>query len=137
MHEQEQALRELVKQMEDAWNAGDAAGFAAPFTDAATFIHIYGGQIDGRPAIEQAHRFIFGGIYRDSRNQYTVRSVRFLRPDVAMVLVEARLQFRENGEAREIQARPTMIAVRNDGRWAVEAFQNTRISEMPAAARTS
>jgi len=131
MTNDEQALRELVTQLEDAWNAGNHAGFARPFAEDCTFIHIYGGQIDGRAAVAEGHRFIFGGIYKASRNQYTVRSVRLLRPDVAMVLVEAHLQFQENGEPREIRARPTLVVVKDEGRWVIQLFQNTRISEMP------
>ena len=127
----EQALHDLTRQMQDAWNAADAAGFVAHFVEDCTFIHIYGGQIDGRGAVEEAHRAIFNGVYRGSRNQYTVRSVRFLRPDVAIVLIEARLQFQENGQPREITARPTLIAVKQASRWMLDMFQNTRISEMP------
>jgi uncharacterized protein (TIGR02246 family) len=131
----EQALGDLVKQLERAWNAADSVAFAAPFNDDAVFIHIFGGQIDGRTAIEEGHRFIFNGIYKGSRNQYTVRGVRFPRPDIAIVLVEAHLRFQEDGEAREVHARPTLIATKENGRWAIQMFQNTRITELPAGAR--
>jgi len=131
MNADEQLLHSLTRQLQDAWNAADAAGFATHFAEDCTFIHIYGGQIDGRAAVEEAHRGIFNGIYRGSHNQYTVRGVRFVRPDVALVLIEARLQFQEQGQPREIAARPTLFAVKQAGRWVVEMFQNTRISEMP------
>jgi hypothetical protein len=57
-----------------------------------------GGSI-GRVAIEGAHRVIFDGIYKGSRNRYAVRGIRFPRPDVAIVLMEAHLQFSEHGQA--------------------------------------
>jgi uncharacterized protein (TIGR02246 family) len=129
--EDEQLLRDLARKLQDAWNAADEAGFAGPFADDCTFIHIYGGQIDGRAAVQEAHRAILGGIYKDSRNQYTVRDIRFLRPNVAMVLLEAHLRFQEGGESREILARPTLVVVKQEDRWVIQLFQNTRISEMP------
>jgi uncharacterized protein (TIGR02246 family) len=127
----EQALRELAQQLQNAWNAADHAGFAAPFTEDCTFIHIYGGQIDGRMAVQDAHRVIFAGMYKGSRNKLTVRKVRFLRPDVAIVLLDGHLQFQQDGKPREIMARPTLVAVKDSGRWMIHVFQNTRISEMP------
>ena len=51
MTQDEQTLQDLVKNLEDAWNAADHVGFTAPFADHAIFIHIYGGQLDGRAAI--------------------------------------------------------------------------------------
>ena len=133
----EQAISNLVGQLEAAWNEGESISFASHFTDDASFIHIYGGQIDGRIAIEGLHRQIFDTVYKGSRNNYTLQDIRFVRPDVAIALIRAHLKFYERGEAREIQARPTMVAVMENGKWQVAAFQNTRISEMPAAGKTS
>jgi uncharacterized protein (TIGR02246 family) len=131
----ERALTDLVRQLEDAWNTADPAAFAAPFRDDAVFIHLYGGQLDGRAAIEDTHRVIFGGIYQGSRNHWTVRGIRFFRPDVAIVLAEAHLQFSEHGQPREIQARPTLIVVKEEGRWGIQMFQNTRVTDPPSGIR--
>ena len=127
----EQALRAIVTEFQKTWNASDSIGLASLFSVDASFIHIYGGQLDGRMAIEASHRQIFDTVYKGSRLEYEVNSVRFLRPDVAAVLLEARLQFRERGDAREIHARPTMVATKEDGKWQVVLFQNTRVSDMP------
>lgn len=131
----EQAIRTMVGQLEAAWNAGDSIGFASPFTDDATFIHIFGGEIDGRVAIEAIHRQIFDTLYEGSHNSYTVLGIRFVRPDVAIAYIRAHLKFSEGGEPREIHARPTMVATKENGKWRLVAFQNTRISEMPGAAK--
>ena len=127
----EQAIRTMISQLEAAWNAADSAGFSAHFTDDATFIHIYGGELEGRGAITAAHQQIFDTIYKGSHNNYTVVGIRFVCPDVAIARIQARLQFYAEGLAREIQARPTMVAVRENGKWQIVAFQNTRITEMP------
>jgi len=129
----EQALSQIVAKLEEAWNAGDSAAFASYFTDDATFIHIFGGQLDGRTAIQAIHRQIFDTIYKGNRNHYTLQRIRFLRPDVTMVFVHAHLKFNEGGEPHEILTRPTLVVVKENGKCQAAAFQNTRISEPPAA----
>jgi hypothetical protein len=54
----EQALHDMVKHLESAWNASDSKAWTSQFADDATFIHIYGGQLDGRAAIEGSHRVL-------------------------------------------------------------------------------
>jgi uncharacterized protein (TIGR02246 family) len=134
MTSEERALRGLVYQLEGAWNAADGAAFAALFADDADFIHILGGYYAGRAAIEAGHRMIFGTICKGSTVRYSVEKIKFLRPDVALVFLRQNLQFAENGVARELDARPTMVAENADGKWRIIALQNTRISEVGGAA---
>jgi uncharacterized protein (TIGR02246 family) len=133
----EQAIHEVVAQLETAWNGSDGNGFAAPFAEDANFIHIFGGQIDGRAAIEASHRNIFETIYKGSEATFLMRNIRFVRPDVAIVFARAHLKLSETNEIREMDARPTLIMVKNQGKWQIVALQNTKVSEMPAAARAA
>jgi uncharacterized protein (TIGR02246 family) len=133
----EGAIQDIVKQFEAAWNRYDSVSIAALFDEDANFIHIFGGQLDGRAAIESAHRVIFDTIYRGSHASCMLRSIRFLRPDVAVVFAQMRVQFKEGNEAREIETRPTLIVVREHAKWQIVAFQNTRISEVPMAAQAA
>ena len=133
----EQAIQDILKQFEVAWNSADSVSIAALFAEDATFIHIFGGQLDGRAAIEASHRVILDTIYKGSRASFQIRSVRFVRPDVAVAFGQANVKFQENNEPREINTRPTMIAVKEQSKWQVVAFQNTRISEVPAAAQAA
>jgi uncharacterized protein (TIGR02246 family) len=86
MASDEQIMQEILQQLESAWNRYDRVSFATAFADDANFIHIFGGQLDGRPAIEAAHRHIFETIYKGSHAKFMLRSIRFVRPDVAVVL---------------------------------------------------
>jgi uncharacterized protein (TIGR02246 family) len=128
----EQAIGDMVKQYEAAWNAGDSAGCTAAFADDASLIHIYGGQLDGRDAIEESFRYIFSTIYLGSRAVFGLREIRFLHDDVAVVFTDARVDYQERGQARVIEARPTMVVEKQRGQWRIAAFQNTRIAELPA-----
>jgi uncharacterized protein (TIGR02246 family) len=133
----EQLIQGILQQLETAWNRYDSVGFAAAFAEDANFIHIFGGQLDGRAAIEAAHRYIFETIYRGSHASFALRSMRFVRPDVAVVFSVAQVKFKEGNEAREMQTRPTLVVVKEQDKWQIVAFQNTKVSEVPAAAQAA
>ena len=123
----EAAIRAAVKSVEDAWNAHDGKAFAAPFAADADYVVVNGLYIKGREAIEQGHTQIFSTIYKDSRNAATVKSVRFIRPDVAVAHVEWNLEFTAGGERRKARAINTMVFTKDGGRWSISAFQNTPV----------
>jgi uncharacterized protein (TIGR02246 family) len=131
----EAAIQAILQQLEAAWNAYDSVSFAALFAEDANFIHIFGGQLDGRTAIEAAHGVIFNTIYRGSHASFKLRSIRFVRPDVAVVFARAHVDFNEGNETRELETRPTLIIAKEKAKWQIVALQNTRISEVPPAAQ--
>lgn len=133
----EVAIQDILKQFEAAWNSYDSVSIAALFAEDANFIHIFGGQLDGRTAIEAAHRVIFNTIYRGSHASFMLKSIRSLRPDVAVVFAGAHVWFKEGNETREIETRPTLIVVKEQAKWQIVAFQNTKISEVPMAAQAA
>ncbi|MDQ3667988.1 MAG: SgcJ/EcaC family oxidoreductase [Acidobacteriota bacterium] len=123
----EAAIRQVVKQVEDGWNAHDAKAFAAPFAADADYVVVNGMRATGREAIEKGHTAIFRTIYKDSLNVATVKSIRFLRPDVGVVHVEWNLAFSVAGETRKGHAMNTMVMTKEGGKWSIAAFQNTPI----------
>jgi len=132
MTSDEKALHEMVYHLEAAWNAADGQSFAEAFADDADFIHILGGYYKGRAAIEAGHRMILGTIYKGSTVRYSVERIRFLRPDAAIVFLRQYLQFFEGGSPTELEARPTLITDKRDGKWQIVLLQNTRITEASA-----
>lgn len=58
--------------------------------------------------MEAAQRNIFETIYSGSHGSFVLRSIRFLRPDVAVVFARAQVEFKEGNEARE-NRNPTNI----------------------------
>jgi uncharacterized protein (TIGR02246 family) len=129
----EQAIQQVLTQLEAAWNASDSETYAALFAEDANFIQIYGGQLDGRRAIEASHRVIFDTIYKGSQARFTLQSIRAVGPGIAVVFSRAHLKFYQGDETREMDTRPTFIMSKGPAGWQIVAFQNTRVSEMPAA----
>jgi len=141
MSHDEAAIHDIVRRCEAAWNAADGAAWAASFAEDADFVDILGKHHQGRVAIEAGHRHIFATIYKGSRAEYRVERVRFLRPDVAVAFVHARLWSRlavavddPRREAHigatmsESQARSILMLARAGDRWQIVAFQNTRVA---------
>jgi uncharacterized protein (TIGR02246 family) len=124
----EQALREVVQQLEAAWNKGDSVAWTRLFTDDADFIHVLGGHFTGAAAIEQGHRAIFDTIYKGSTNKFEVEKIRFVNDSVAIVFLFATLKVVQPGLPPLINARPTLIAERRDAAWKIVTFQNTMVT---------
>ena len=122
----EAALRESVKQMETGWNTKSGALFAKPFAEDADYVVINGNYLKGRAAIESGHQRIFDTIYKDTNLALTVKQIRFLRTDVAVVHVEGH----RTGPTKELTADAilTLTMTKEKQGWVIAAFQNTAIA---------
>jgi uncharacterized protein (TIGR02246 family) len=83
--------------------------------------------IKGRDAIDAGHQRIFDTIYKNSNIRSEVKSVRFIRDDVAVAHIKWTLKFGGSGAAQEGNAMNTMVLTREGGRWSIVSFQNTSI----------
>lgn len=118
------ALRDNVRQLEAGWNAKSGAAFAKPFADDADYVVINGMQIKGREEIAKGHQRIFDTFYKDSTLSLSVKQVRMLRADVAVVHVSGHLKSTEG----ESDAVITLVMTKENGAWKIAAFQNTSVA---------
>ncbi len=123
----ETAIKQLVQQVQDGWNAHDGAAFSAPFAADADYVVVNGMKIKGRDEIEMGHTRIFTTIYKDSRNIASVKGIRFLRPDVAVVHLEWSLEYGAPGEKKNDRAMNSWVVTKDNGKWSIASFQNTPI----------
>lgn len=110
-----------------AWNRGDAAAFAAPFAEDATFIAFEGSELNGKHAIAAFHEAMFAGQLRGTRLEGAVKFVRLLGPDIAVV--HARCSVILAGRERPIASRESMqlfVCTRRSGEWCIGAVMNAR-----------
>jgi uncharacterized protein (TIGR02246 family) len=126
--EDEAAVRENVRQLEEGWNAKSGALFAKPFAEDADYVVINGTQIKGRDAIEKGHQRIFDTFYKDSTLSLSVGQLRMLRADVAVVHVSGRLKTTRGADAEEAEAVITLVMTKEKGEWKIAAFQNTGVA---------
>jgi uncharacterized protein (TIGR02246 family) len=122
----EAALRENVKSLETGWNTKSGAVFAKPFAEDADYVIINGMYIKGRATIETAHQRIFDTIFKDTTISLTVKQIRFLRPDVAVVHVTGH----RDGPTKDLtqDAMITFVMTKEKQGWTIAAFQNTAVT---------
>ena len=120
------AVEAIVGHLEAAWNAMDPEAFASPFAEDADFVNIVGEHHRGRAAIVAGHRAIFRDFYADSTTRLTLLAARLLRPDVALAHVFSELDAPKGPLAGRNTAVFSMVLTRENGRWQIAAFHNTR-----------
>jgi uncharacterized protein (TIGR02246 family) len=72
------AIEAVVSAQADAWNQGNAKGFAVRFAEDGSFTNIIGMTFYGREAFEQRHAEIFRTIYKGSSVRQRLSWVRLL-----------------------------------------------------------
>jgi len=124
----EAAIHQIIQQIEQAWNNGDGPASARPFAEDVDYMVWNGMYVKGRQALAEGHQQIFDTVYKGSVIRHHIKSIRFLRDDVAVVHVEAVLQMpQESGTFTEIKAVPVFMMTKNNGGWRVDVFQNTLV----------
>ena len=121
------AIRAIHQRMIDAWNAGDAVAFAAPFTDEADFVAFEGTHLKGRREIASFHRQIFDTVVKGTRLQGEVKFVRFLTAVLAVMHSVVRVTLR--GQTEASPSRDSMqltVVVKRNGEWRSEGLMNAR-----------
>ena len=130
-NQDEAAIRENVRKMEEGWNTKNARLFAESYAEDADGIAIGGFVVKGHGVIEKVHSDMFMGAFKDSTIALKVQQLRFLRPDVALVQVDNTNKLQQGEIRHEYKSVITLVMTRERGRWKIASFQNT-IAEPPS-----
>ncbi|TNC23391.1 SgcJ/EcaC family oxidoreductase [Amycolatopsis alkalitolerans] len=133
------AILEVGQALQDAWNRGDAAGYASLFTDDASFVAWNGLHGYGRQAIGDAHRPLLEGPLAGSRlvvvdhaDSQRPESLRLVRPDVAIMVTSGAVTLANEGApGPDHDSVQTFVLVKNGDRGQITAFHNTRRQAQP------
>ena len=130
----EDEIRRIVAAQAVAWNAGDGVAYAEYLAPDASFTNIFGMVMYGREAFAKRHAEILTTFYKGTTKHHTIRRVRFVSRDVALVDID--------NEVRGVKAMPggaivpeggvvktqlMEVFVRRDGRWWIEAYHNVDV----------
>lgn len=136
----EAAIRKIIESQVVAWNAGDGRAYSVHFAKDGGFANIFGMVMYGHEAFEKRHSEIFATFFKGTTKLESIRRVRFVTPDVAIVDVDT--------EVRGIKAMPAgvtlspdgvlrtrlqQVFVKRDGAWWIEAYHNVDLKPAPAA----
>ena len=123
----EQAIRQRFAASDMAWSHHDAQQITNPqtaITD-ADYINLTGGWTKGRQAFVAVMTKLQAGPFHDITRHTIVEKIRFVRPDVAVVITTNNDR---HGDGAPSQSRSTYVLSKEGGHWLLNSFQNTQIA---------
>jgi uncharacterized protein (TIGR02246 family) len=127
------AIRNIIRNETDTWNKGDAVGYSRDFAATGTFTNIRGQFFTGHPAFLKQHEVIFAGIFKNSTVVQDIVSLKFIRPDVAVVetltavtVTEAPPGVMRDDKGR-MRTRLLQVVAREGGVWKIVSYHNTDV----------
>jgi uncharacterized protein (TIGR02246 family) len=82
------AIKQFVANFADTWNSHDAHGVAMHYVEDGDFSSIKAEPSHGRKELEDHYNTIFTTFLKNAHTTDTVRSIRFLAPDLASVDID-------------------------------------------------
>ena len=133
------AVKALVAGEAEAWNKGDAQAFGEHYAEDGSFTNIVGQRLFGREAFVKQHAMIFATIYKGSHASFTLARTKFVRPDVAIVDVDAGVAGFQRlppgmaaGSDGILHTQLQMTLTREKGSWWIASFHNVAIVPLPS-----
>ena len=127
----EGAILQLIGELTDAWNRGDAKAYGARHRDDSTFTNVNGAFYVGRQEFDRRHDEVFSGIFKGTTRALAVKKLRFVRPDVAIVDIDAGLAGSlaqpsgvQAGPDGELHTCLLMALIKEHGSWWIAAYHN-------------
>lgn len=129
------AIRSIVADQAEAWNAGDAHAYARRVSPNVSFTNLFGMVMYGASAFEQRHADILRTFYKGTTKQHVIRRIQFVTPDVAIVDID--------NQVRGVRTMPAGVALPPDGivktqlmevlarrgdGWWIEAYHNVSVT---------
>jgi uncharacterized protein (TIGR02246 family) len=135
---EEQAIRQVITEMTEGFNSHDGRAASRMYMPEARLVTVRGEVMEGQAAIEKGLTSIFETRAKTATHRTLNVSIRFLRPDVALVHVTNELSglVAPDGAAlpshQELSLR---VLAKQDGHWQVAAFHNTMIRPFATSPR--
>lgn len=121
------AVTGVVKALERAFNAKDAAALAAQFAERTSWSNAMGTRLDDRAAIEEFSGPAMKGFLRDSFARYDVVKMLELAPEVIAVNVAQRPTDRAGAPVEGVRGATLYVIARRPDGWKIVAGQNTAV----------
>jgi uncharacterized protein (TIGR02246 family) len=137
----EATIRQIIEEQTSAANRHDAQAWCKDFAEDAEFTNPFGMVFQSRGAIEKRHAEIFSGMFHEIRETVSIRQVRFLRQDVAIVATDSEVTNYQSlplGVVSTITggvfySRATQTFIKDNGTWRIVARQDVWILKPPLA----
>lgn len=134
----ERPLRQSLDRLTQAWNSADAPMWAREYWPEGELVNILGGILPNPAAIRDRTAMILAGPFKGSHFESTVRRIRFLGANVAIVDTDIRVTKFHALPPGAVATSPGVLLThmkhvyqRRNGVWRIAASQNTAV--LPSA----
>jgi uncharacterized protein (TIGR02246 family) len=125
------AIRELLRELTDAWDRGDANAYSARFRADGTFTNVNGTFHVGRDEFEQRHNEVFRGFFKGTTLTLSPKFVRLVEPGVALADIDVGIfgcptspPGVKRGADGALRTCLLMVLVNETGLWRIAAYHN-------------
>jgi uncharacterized protein (TIGR02246 family) len=129
------ALDKAVQGYMDSWNTHNVHGVGMTYTEDCYFVNNFGDVTHGRDGMEKTFGLFMTGVYSETHQTGTVKSIRFLKPDVAAVDVDWEMTGAKNQDGT---VRPTrkglhslIMTKQADGSWLIAVMHVHEFTATP------
>jgi len=138
----EAAIRNILQEEVAAWNKGDAQAYSQHFAADGTFTNVLGMFFTGHQAFLDRHEEILKGMFRGTVLRQEVVSLRFVRPETAVVETLTWISgFSPSGpppgmhaDAKgRLRTRLLQVMVKNVDGWKIAVYHNVDVKPTVAA----
>jgi uncharacterized protein (TIGR02246 family) len=129
------AIEGAVQNYMDSWNTHNVHAVAMIYAEDCDFVNNFGDVTHGRAGMEATFGPFMTGVYSETRQTGKIRSVRFLKPDVAAVDVDWEMTGAKNQDGTP---RPTrkgihslVMTKQSDGSWLIAIMHVHEFTSSP------
>jgi len=116
------AIKQFVASFAETWNTHDAHAVAMRYVEDGDFSSVKGEPSHGRKELEEHYNTIFSTFLKNAHTTDTVRSIRFLGPDIASVDIDW-LVTEPNAPGGVLRkGLLTWIVTRRNGQWMITVY---------------
>jgi uncharacterized protein (TIGR02246 family) len=122
------AIKQCVAAWEDAWNRHDAHATAIAYVEDGDFSSTTGIPSHGWKELEAHYNEIFTTFLKDAHRTDTVKSIRFLGPDIASVDIDWQMtgaRTRDGKDAPNRKGLLTWIVTKHNGQWMITIYHES------------
>jgi uncharacterized protein (TIGR02246 family) len=122
------AIKQCVAAWEDAWNRHDAHATAMAYVEDGDFSSTTGIPSHGWKELEAHYNEIFTTFLKDAHRTDTVKSIRFLGPDIASVDIDWQMtgaRTRDGKDAPNRKGLLTWIVTKHNGQWMITIYHES------------
>ena len=116
------AIKQCVAAFAETWNNHEAHSVAMHYVEDGDFASVKGEASHGRKEIEEHYAMVFGTFLKNAHTTDTVRSVRFLAPDIASVDIDWLVTAPDAPGGMLRKGLLTWIVNKRNGQWMITVY---------------